>query len=34
MTAIERLKGQRQFGFVKLQNIERSETAKLADLLD
>lgn len=34
MTAIERLKGQRRFGFVKLQDIERSETAKLADLLD
>lgn len=34
MMAIERLKGQRLFGFVKLHKVERSDTAALADLLD
>ena len=32
--SIEKLKGNQKFGFVKLQTTERSETAKLADLLD
>ena len=32
--SIERLKGNRKFGFVKLKTTERSETAQLADLLD
>ena len=31
---IERLKGQKLFGYVKLLKTERSETARLADLLD
>lgn len=31
---IERLKGNRLFGYVKLRKTERSETAQLADLLD
>ena len=31
---IERLKGQKLFGYIKLLKIERSETARLADLLD
>lgn len=32
--AINRLKNQKRFGFVKLEKVERSETAMLADLLD
>ena len=32
--AIERLKGQPRFGYVRLAKTERSETAALADLLD
>ena len=32
-TAIDKLKGQKLFGYVKLEECERSETAKLADLL-
>ena len=32
--AIERLKGHPRFGFVKLEQVERSETASMADLLD
>ena len=31
---IERLKGQKLFGYIKLLKTERSETARLADLLD
>lgn len=34
MTAIDRLKGHRRFGYVKLLKSERSETAAMADLLD
>lgn len=34
MTAIEKLKGHRRFGYVKLSKTERSETAAMADLLD
>lgn len=34
MSAIECLKGHPMFGFVKLSETERSETAKLAELLD
>ena len=33
-TAIDRLKGNRLFGYVHLKESVRSETAKLADLLD
>lgn len=33
-TAIDRLKGHKRFGFVKLKDVERSETAQMADLLD
>jgi len=33
-SAINNLKGQKLFGFVKLKDCERSETAKLADLLN
>ena len=33
-TMIDRLKGNRLFGYVKLTKTERSETARLADLLD
>ena len=32
--AIEKLKGQKLFGYVHLEKSERSETARLADLLD
>lgn len=32
--AIERLKGHHRFGFIKLEQVERSETASMADLLD
>lgn len=32
--ALERLKGHRRFGYVKLLKTERSETAAMADLLD
>ena len=32
--AIDRLKGQKLFGYVRLEKTERSETAALADLLD
>lgn len=32
--AIDRLKGHPRFGFVKLEQVERSETAAMADLLD
>lgn len=31
---IERLRGNKLFGYVKLQKTERSKTAQLADLLD
>ena len=31
---IERLQGQKLFGYIKLLKTERSETARLADLLD
>lgn len=34
MTAIDRLKGNPLFGYVKLEKTERSKTAALADLLD
>ena len=34
MMAIDRLKGQKLFGHVKMHQIERSETAALADLLN
>lgn len=34
MISIDRLKGQPEFGYVKLQKTERSKTAALADLLD
>lgn len=34
ISIIEHLKGQDKFGFVKLKDVERSETAKLADLLN
>lgn len=34
ISAIDKLKGQDRFGFVKLDKTERSETAKLAYLLD
>ena len=34
MTAIEKLKGNRLFSYVHLRESVRSETAKLADLLD
>lgn len=34
MMAVERLKGQPLFGYVRLEKTERSETAALADLLD
>lgn len=33
-TMIDRLKGNKLFGYVKLQKTERSKTAQLADLLD
>jgi PhoH-like ATPase len=33
-TMIDRLKGNKLFGYVKLVKTERSETARLADLLD
>jgi PhoH-like ATPase len=32
--ALERLRGHRRFGYVKLLKTERSETAAMADLLD
>lgn len=32
--AIDRLKGHRRFGYVRLEKTERSETAAMADLLD
>lgn len=34
MIAVDRLKGHRRFGYVKLLKTERSETAAMADLLD
>lgn len=34
ITSIDRLKGIDKFGFVKLEVVERSETSRLADLLD
>lgn len=34
LTAVDRLKGHKRFGYVKLEKTERSETAAMADLLD
>lgn len=34
LVAIDKLKGHKMFGFVKLQRVERSEAAAMADLLD
>lgn len=34
MTAIKKLNGNKNFGFVKLEKTERSEVAEMADLLD
>lgn len=34
MTAVERLKGQPEFGYVKFEKTERSRAAELGDLLD
>lgn len=34
LTAIDKLKGHKNFGFVKLEKSERSEVAAMADLLD
>lgn len=34
LTVIDKLKGQDRFGYIRLERVERSDTARLADLLD
>lgn len=34
LTVIDKLKGQDRFGYIRLEQVERSDTARLADLLD
>ena len=34
LTVIDKLKGQDKFGYIRLEQVERSDTARLADLLD